>query len=246
LRRIVVPRRATLTLLSALLLCGLPGTTGAARKPSHDSAEQAERAARAAALAAELRAARSHKLYLVLDPAASHLELKADGLLLHRFPVESAQLGRSRLAGGEVAWPAAAFTLVSELDERERPKIPIQPIQTQDKEPDATNPAGATSTRVSAAREEALADAPTHYRLRFVPTLDVSVLGEAGVSHLPGRVWRVRHRLVEGWEAVYLRLRGKPVPPRVVLTMTPREARRLFLVLLPETRLVIAAAQPTP
>lgn len=236
-------RRATLTLLSALLLGGLPGMTGAARKPSHEPAERAQRAERAAALAAELRAARSHKLYLVLDPAASHLELKADGLLLHRFPIESAQLGRSRLAGGEVAWPAAAFTLVSELDERERPKIPIQP---QDKEPAGAGPAGATSTRVSAAREEALADAPTHYRLRFVPTLDVSVLGEAGVSHLPGRVWRVRHRLVEGWEAVYLRLCGKPVPPRVVLTMTPREARRLFLVLLPETRLVVAAAQPAP
>lgn len=232
-----MPRRAIAPLVAALLLCGLPGISGAAREPSR------ERDARAAALAAELRAARSHKLYLVLDPAASHLELKADGLLLHRFPVESAQLGRSRLSGGEVAWPAAAFTLVSELDERERPKIPIQP---QDKEPAETGPAGATSTRVSAAREEALADAPTHYRLRFVPTLDVSVLGEAGVSHLPGRVWRVRHRLVEGWEAVYLRLRGKPVPPRVVLTMTPREARRLFLVLLPETRLVIAAAKPAP
>jgi len=231
-------RRATLTLLSALLLCGLPGTAGAARESSR---ERDERAAMAAALGAELRAARSHKLYLVLDPAASHLELKADGLLLHRFPVESAQLGRSRLAAGEVAWPAAAFTLVSELDERERPKIEIQP---HDKEPAGTGPAGATSTRVSAAREEALADAPTHYRLRFVPTLDVSVLGEAGVSHLPGRVWRVRHRLAEGWEAVYLRLRGRPVPPRVVLTMTPREARRLFLVLLPETRLVIAAAKP--
>lgn len=242
--RIAVSRRATLALLSALLLCGLPGMTGAARNSSHERAERAERAAWAAALAAELRAARSHKLYLVLDPAASHLELKADGLLLHRFPIESAQLGRSRLAGGEVAWPAAAFTLVSELDERERPKIAIQP---QDKEPAGTGPAaGATSTRVSAAREEALADAPTHYRLRFVPTLDVSVLGEAGVSHLPGRVWRVRHRLVEGWEAVYLRLCGKPVPPRVVLTMTPREARRLFLVLLPETRLVVAAAKPAP
>jgi hypothetical protein len=235
-----VRRRAIVSLVAALLLCGLPGTTGAALESGR---ERDERATRAAALGAELRAARSHKLYLVLDPAASHLELKADGLLLHRFPVESAQLGRSRLAGGEVAWPAAAFTLVSELDERERPKIPIQP---QDKEPAGTGPAGATSTRVSAAREEALANAPTHYRLRFVPTLDVSVLGEAGVSHLPGRVWRVRHRLVEGWEAVYLHLRGKPVPPRVVLTMTPREARRLFLVLLPETRLVIAAAEPAP
>jgi hypothetical protein len=199
-----------------------------------------ERDAEAAALAAELRAARSHKLYLVLDSAASRLELKADGVLLHRFPVESALFGRSRLAGGDFAWPAASFILVSELDEPDRPRIPIQSAE------EAVEDAVPTSTRVSAAREEVLAETPTHYRLRFVPTLDVSVLGEAGVSHLPGRVWRIRHRLVEGWEAVLLRLRGKPVPPRVVLTMTPREARRLFLVLLPETRLVIRAGGVSP
>ncbi len=234
-------RALTPLLLAALLAGGAVPAWAAPARPA-ERAAAAQRAARAAILAAELRAARSHKLYLVLDPLASRLDLKADGLLLHRFPVESARFGRSRLAGGELAWPAAAFTLVSELDERERPRIPIQ---SQDGEPAAAGPAAPTSTRVSAAREVALADAPTHYRLRFVPTLDVSVLGEAGVSHLPGQVWRVRHRLVEGWEALFLRLRAKPVPPRVVLTMTPREARRLFLVLLPETRLVVRAA-PDP
>lgn len=223
--------RRSIALAFALALAA-SGAAGAG--PARDAA--------AAALAAELRAARSHQLYLVLDPAASRLELKADGVLLHQFPVESALFGRSRLAGGELAWPAASFILVSELEEPDRPRIPIQSAEA------AAEEATPTSTRVSAAREEVLAETPTHYRLRFVPTLDVSVLGEAGVSHLPGRVWRIRHRLVEGWEAVLLRLRGKPVPPRVVLTMTPREARRLFLVLLPETRLVVRAdgAPPAP
>jgi hypothetical protein len=218
---------------SVLLLAAI-GASGAGGAGGSDTA------AASAALTAELRAARSHKLYLVLDAAASRLELKADGLLLHQFPVESAVFGRSRLAGGDFAWPAASFILVSELEEPDRPRIPIQSAE------EASPEAAPTSTRVSAAREEVLAETPTHYRLRFVPTLDVSVLGEAGVSHLPGRVWRIRHRLVEGWEAVLLRLRGKPVPPRVVLTMTPREARRLFLVLLPETRLVVRAGADPP
>jgi hypothetical protein len=234
-----VRRFAVLALALAVLLLAAPsGPAGGAPSPAGAAAEAPARAARAAYLAAEVRAARSHRLYLVLDPGASRLELKADGLLLHRFPVESALFGRSRLAGGAFAWPAASFTLVSELEEPDRPRIPIQ---SQDKEREQAGQAAPTSTRVSAAREEAIADAPTHYRLRFVPTLDVSVLGEAGVSNLPGRVWRTRHRLLEGWEAVLLRLRGKPVPPRVVLVMSPREARRLFLTLLPETRLLVYA-----
>jgi hypothetical protein len=234
-RRPSCPPPAALALLAALL----PVPTLVAAAPGQPP-QSSSRSVRAAALAAELRAAQSHRLYLVIDPVASRLELKADGLLLHRFPIESALFGRSRLAGGAFAWPAASFTLVSELEESERPRIPIQ-------SPEGPAPAGAaapTSTRVSAAREAAVAGAPTHYRLRFVPTLDVSVLGEAGASNLPGRVWRTRHRLLEGWEAVFLRLRGKPVPPRVVLVMAPREAQRLFLTLLPETRLLVRAPAP--
>jgi hypothetical protein len=64
------------------------------------------------------------------------------------------------------------------------------------------------------------------------------------VANLPGRLWRTRHRLIEGWEALLLRLRGQAVPPRVVLYLTPQEARRLFLALSPRIRLVLAAPEP--
>jgi hypothetical protein len=204
---------------------------------------------RAGSLAAELGAARSHQLYLLLDPRTPALDLKVDGVLLRRFPVESALFGRSRLAGGDYAFPAFAYTLVSQLDEPERPKIPIQAPAT---EPAAPPEPGAkpgfdphhANPAVRPASEDLLARAPTHFRLRFDPALDVSILGEAGVANLPGRLWRTRHRLIEGWEALLLRLRGQTVPPRVVLYLTPQDARRLFLALLPRIRLVLQAPEP--
>ncbi len=203
---------------------------------------------RAGALAAELGAVKSHQIYLVLDPRAPALGLKVDGILLHRFPVESALFGRSRLASGEYAFPAYAYTLVSQLDEPERPKIPIQTATAAGAEPAKPEPGAKpgfdphhANPAVSPAAEDLLARAPTHFRLRFDPPLDVSILGEAGVANLPGRLWRTRHRLIEGWEALLLRLHGQEVPPRVVLYLTPEDARRLFLALLPKMRMVLAA-----
>ncbi len=229
--------------LLAPALAALTVAAGAAQRPEATAARQpgaaaAERA-RGAALASELEAVRSHQLYLVLDPSDHALELRAEGLTLRRFPVESALFGRSRLAAGELAWPAAAFTLVSQLAETERPKIPIQAPEADPA--DSRAPVHVTaSPAFGAARDEAFGRIPPYYRLRFDPPLDVSILGEAGVAGLPGRLWRARHRLLEGWEALAATLRGQEVPPRVVLTMTPDEARRLFVVLLPKMRLVLA------
>ena len=241
----------------ALAVALAPGSARSAARSlerSHDRADPLERArdrahllerARSPALSAELETARSHQLYLVLDPAGPALELRADGLPLRRFPVESALFGRSRIAAGELAWPTYSFILVSELQEPERPKIPIQPPAADPANAKAPLPATAAAA-FGAAQEEALAKVPAYYRLRFEPPLDVSILGEAGVAGLPGRLWRARHRLVEGWEALASALRGREVPPRVVLTMTPAEARRLFVVLLPKMRLVLAGPREEP
>jgi len=236
-------RRALCRIAAAVALSAL-ALSPAARGGARGAADRV----RGLSAAAELETARSHRLYLVLDPAGPAVELRADGLPLRRFPVESALFGRSRLAQGELAWPAYAFTLVSELPEPERPKIPIQSPAADPANARAPLPATAAPA-FGAAREEALAKVPAYYRLRFDPPLDVSVLGEAGVAGLPGRLWRARHRLVEGWEALAAALRGREVPPRVVLVMTPAEARRLFAVLLPRMRLVLAgprADRPAP
>jgi hypothetical protein len=225
-------RHLGLALLAVLLL-------GVARTPG-------ERV-RAGFLRAELGAIRSHQIYLLLDPRAPALDLKVDGVRLRRFPVESALFGRSRIAGGDYAFPAYAYTLVTELDEPERPKIPIQNPAAEAASPAQPEPGAKpgfdpkhANPAVGPASEDLLARAPTHFRLRFDPPLDVSILGEAGLANLPGRLWRTRHRLIEGWEALLLRLRGQTVPPRVVLYMTPQDARRLFLALAPKIRLVLA------
>lgn len=194
------------------------------------AASAEDKTARELSLSAEMKAARGRKLYLVLDPRGPHVDLKASGLLLRRFPVESARFGSPRLDGLDPSWPAASFRLVSELPEPERPKIPIQ---AQEEKP---SPATARPVQTAEADLEGL---PTHYRLRFAPGLDLSVLGEAGVADLPGRLWRLRHRLLEGWGGLANRVLGEPVPPRVVLFMTPEEARRLFVALQPEAELIV-------
>src|SRR5215213_11283401 len=184
---------------------------------------------REASLEAELQAARERELYLVLDARGRYVDLKSKGILRRRFPVESALYGSPRLGGDDAVWPAVSFRLVSELPEPERPKIHIQQAV----------PPKERATLGQPGTEASLEGVPTHYRLRFEPSLDLSILGEAGVADLPGRLWRLRHRLLEGWGALGHRLLGEPVPPRAVLFLKPEEARRLFVALKPEARLVV-------
>ncbi|MGH9361636.1 MAG: hypothetical protein ACRD2T_06940, partial [Thermoanaerobaculia bacterium] len=169
-------------------------------------------------------------LYLVLDPWTRRLDLKAEGLLLRRFRIERAVYGRPAIAHRAAVWEAASFALVSEVREPDRPRVPIGPA--------ARGPAATAAERE---RDALLAQAPTHFRLRFRPGLELSVRGEAGVEVLRGRLWRLRHRLVEGWVNVGRWLLGRPLPPHVVLTLRPEEARRLFLALQPEMQLLVKA-----
>lgn len=210
-------RVRTLLLAAALLpfLAGRPALAAGGREAS---------------LEAELAAARARDLYLVLDARGRYLDLKANGILLRRFPVESALYGSPRLGGGDAVWPAVSFQLVSELPEPERPKIPIQQAAPADTSPDRASLGKPVA-------EASLEGVPTHYRLRFEPALDLSILGEAGMP--AGSLLRLRHRLLEGWGALGRRLLGEPVPPRAVLLLRPEEARRLFVALKPETRLVV-------
>src|SRR6185295_2235231 len=195
----------------------------------------------AAALAAENAAAKTHAIYLALDPRGGQLDLKVDGLLLRRFRVERGLFGRPRFGGGGGVLPVARFRLITELPEPERPLIPIR-------SPEGAG-AGSSSLAVSEARAESMAQMPTHYRLRFQPPLEISVRGESGVATPEetalDRLWRLRFRLYEGWQAVGHRLIGQTVPPRIVLYLVPEEAQRLFMTLDPAMQLVISAP-PAP
>lgn len=236
MRRLLLP----LALLAAQLAAVPPPLPAAAPQGAKAFAPARDPRARAAHLEAELAAARSDRLYLVLDPWTRRLDLKADGLLLRRFQLERALWGRPWLVRREPAWAAASFALVTEIPEPDRPRIAVGAASK-----------GVALTAAERRRDELLAQAPTHFRLRFEPGLEVepeaqtslyvSVRGEAGVEVLPGRLYRARHRLVEGWENAGAWLLRRPLPPRVVLILRPAEAQRLFLALQPEMRLLVKA-----
>lgn len=222
-----------------LLGLPLPGLRSAARSGETQNENRPEdRQEQGAALAAELLAVESHAVYLALDPRGGHLDLKVDGLKLRRFRIERGLFGRPRLSGGGGGLSAAHFRLVTELPEPDRPLIPIR-------SPKEGAGAGSSSLAVSEARTEAVAQMPSHYRLRFEPPLEISIRGESGAADreagMLSSFWRLRFRLYEGWQAIGHRLRGQPVPPRIVLFLPPDEARRLFMTLDPAMQLVIAA-----
>ncbi len=215
-------RFAVLAVLTILAL-GPAGAVLAAGAPGRVPA------ARAAHLEAELAAAGSHALYLVLDPWTRRLDLKADGVVLRRFQAERALWAQPRLAG-EAAWPAAAFALQTEIPEPDRPRIPV-----------GAPSRGVALTEAERRRDELLAQAPTHFRLQFEPALELSIRGEAGIEVLPRRLAHLRTLFLEGWENAALTVLRRPLPPRVVLTLRPEEAQRLFLALQPEMQLLVKA-----
>lgn len=226
----------------ALVLLLAPTITAATSGERSARLGQKSRPEQGIALAAELTAAKSHAVYLALDPRGGHLDLKVDGIPLRRFPVERGLYGRPRWSGGGGGLPAAHFRLVTELPEQDRPLIPIR-------SPKEGAGAGSSSLAVSEARAEALAQMPSHYRLLFDPPLEISVRGESGAADpnegVLSSFWRLRFRLYEGWQAIGHRLGGQPVPPRIVLFLPPDEARRLFMTLDPSMQLVIVAGVPS-
>jgi hypothetical protein len=90
--------------------------------------------------------------------------------------------------------------------------------------------------------QDSLRQVPSHYLLRFAPDLDVLVVGSRGTLDGGSLLWRLGRRLREGWQVAADRLAGRRVTPRLLLVMAPDEARRLFVALRADTRLLIAAA----
>jgi hypothetical protein len=211
--------------------------------------------ARRSYLAEELAAARSQQFYLVFDEAVPALDLKIEGVRVHRFALDRAEFGQSRLAGtSQRQWPAVSFSLVSELPEPDRPRIEIQQADAADKTRDAlikqaiakgqqpvaelSQTAGERVARLSQADD---GTAPMTFRLQFDPDLVLVVRGEPRAMDFTSRIRRIRYRLEEGWQGLFQWLGGKTVATRVVVYLPPEHARRLFKVLTPQLRLLVYA-----
>lgn len=193
-------------------------------------ADAASEAERKAFLAEELELAKANALYLVIDPRSGALELRIDGISLHRFAVDQAQYGQPRLADEhEPRWDTVAYELVTQLEERDRPEVKIIP------EDDTTTP----GDYIIKEQERLEASIPTTYRLQFTPDLLVVVRGEPLAMDFHSRRRRFWYTLQDGWEGFRHWLSNEPISNRIVLFMAPQESRRLFKVLQPKMKLLV-------
>lgn len=210
---------------------------------------------RQAYLAAELAAAKSKAFYLVFDPGASALDLKIEGVRVHRFVLDRAEFGQSRFSGSdERRWPAIAYTLTTDIPEPERPRIEIQKQEEVDKALDEAiqkaiargkKPAGELPETAGekVAKQSALEDpdAPLQFVLEFDPGLVLVVRGEPAAAGFGDYMRRLGHALVEGWAGLVHRLGGDPAAVRFVAWLPPQDARRLQKALAPELKLLLYA-----
>lgn len=214
--------------------------------------------ARRAYLVEELAAARSQQFYLLLDTGAPALDLKIDSVRVHRFALDKAEFGQSRLAGSAHGrWPNVAFSLVSEVPEPDRPRIEVQKADDADKQQDmsikqalakgkqATGELSQTAgEKVARLYQADDPTAPLTYRLLLEPDLVLVVRGEPKAIDFGSRLRRLNFALQEGWRGFGLWLAGKSVSTRVVVYMSPEDARRLFKVLTPQIKLLVYVPPP--
>jgi hypothetical protein len=233
-------------------LLALPGI-GAATAVFAAADGDAGAATRLEYLTEELAAAKSKQFYLVFDEVAPAIDLKIEGVRVHRFALDRAEFGQSRLAGtGPRQWPAVSFSLVSEVPEQDRPRIHVEKADEADKARDVVirkalergeKPAGELSQtageKVAQLYRTDDVDAPVTFRLQFEPDLVLVVRGEPRATDLDSRVRRAKYALLDGWQGFWLWLSGEPIATRVVVHLPPEDARRLFKVLVPQIRLLV-------
>ena len=232
---------------AALLLAAVPALALANADPALQ---------RKAYLADELAAAKSEFFYLVFDPVEPALDLKIEGVRVHRFRLDRADVGLPRLGGGEPQWPAAAFALATKIPEPERPRIEAKKQAEADKALDAAikqaiargkKPAGelaeTAGEKVAKQAKPPDPEAPVNFELEFEPGLVLVVRGEPDSGDLGSRLRGLRYALVEGWQGLGRSLVGKPRAARLVVELPPQDARRLWkvFVYMPGLKLLVHA-----
>ena len=176
--------------------------------------------------AAQLQAAESGELHLVLDPQALQLGLCVENVLLKVFPII-----RGRVKGMEEGrMRDEVFTLETFLPEPERPDLTGR--TTEDPS------AAARSVLISTWREGQLNQSPTEYTLDFGPGIRLSIHPDRESSWEGDMRWWSR-RLAESWRAMMLSIQKQPAELEVEITLDAEMAQRLYQALIPQMILVI-------
>lgn len=207
-------RRASLFLLlilAALLSAqrlGAEGEGPAAAVPS------------VAFLEAELEAAQGRDPYMVLDPAARTLEVRARGIILHVVALEGVAL----LAYRPLRGPAPAPQLPMVLTVDRRPEEPhrrrIAPRELRPFDPAAEEETAAPPDLRAA--PDVLPDPPAAYRVGLEGEWDLEVV--QGRPE-PGLGDRLARTLADGWARLWRRSPARP--HLLVLAATADDGRRL-------------------
>ncbi len=176
---------------------------------------------------AQLEAAESGQLHLVLDPKVQRLGLCVENVLLKSFPIVKGRVkGLTEGALGDVV-----FILETSLPEPERPDLTGRTSEDPS--------AAARSVLISVWREGQLNQSPTEYSLDFRPGLRLVVQPSRESTWEGDARWWLR-RLKESWQAMERSIRNQRTDLEVEIVLNAEMAQRLYQALVPEMILVIA------
>lgn len=212
-------RRVTRALSLALALA----SAAAGATPSH--AADVDPALRLRAVELEAELAKKPALYLVLDPAASELEVRVRGMALTEIPiVELSTLVFSGLFGTGEAPTLRAPQLWSisqgpgDTDRETIAPTTLRPYSEEEEESSTPSPAAASTAKKSADAERE----PTSYRVQLDVGWQLLVTSER--PQLDG-LRRFGAAVRDGW----LRLQGEEPshPPLLAIVVSEEDAQRL-------------------
>lgn len=187
--------------------------------------------------------ARRTDLYLVVDRAASTLEIKARGLVLEAVPLTAASFLGYQPARGEGALPAVALPAIWTVSEAppapHRTRIAPETLTEEGVESVAALAPAASGAPAMAASgtptvTTAAPEPPDAYD---VPLEGGWTLAVGASADPPGRLARWEQAFSDGW----LTLRGRPPerPPRLALGLDPVAARGLHHLFRPGLRVLV-------
>ncbi len=202
-----------------------------------DSTGQGNLEARAAFLRQEIELASGKPAYLVLDVSRGVLSVRRKHVELLAIPVTATVMAPGGGGDRPPVWPDSKFTLASELQEFERPRI-----DPPEKAEGDTTTAPVTVGDIQAARDRYLQAHPSRYILGFDPGLEVEILGIGSSPGGGGAGLGVR--LADAWRGLRDRLAGRERGIRLRLMMDEQVARRLYLTLEPGIVLLVAPPDP--
>lgn len=171
----------------------------------------------------ELEIAGSSEIYLVLDVDRHRLDVQAQGVTLRSWPLGEARWAMPRLSRDQPSRPIGIYRVTRELPLPERVRL-VPPA------PGAPPPAADPRPK----RAEWIAQIPTDYRVSLEPHLDVRVVGQP-----PDEVSLPNPSLGDRWANLRAGFSDAPAAPRLLVVLSPADARALYLLLRPGTGFIV-------